>query len=461
MAKYRLLVGDCREMLRTLPDESVHCVVTSPPYWGLRDYRLPPTVWGGDPDCDHEWGPQEKGKRKDILPAEESTAGRLGTHERATGLNDGGRFCVRCGAWRGQLGLEPTPELYVEHMVEVFREVRRVLRRDGTLWLNLGDCYNAYNGNRGTESRYKGDRARMDPAFPSGYGLMAKGLKPKDLIGIPWRVAFALQADGWYLRSDIIWHKPNPMPESVWDRATKAHEYVFLLSKSERYYYDADAIGEPIQTDPSERYLERARITGRGSQGAAQARGNDRDKSGGFPVRDPANPMRNARSVWQIPTKPYPGAHFAAFPPELAERCILAGTSEHGCCPECGAPWERVVERTPMKIARSDRREQLGEYGRTQASGTMLEPARAKTIGWRPGCECNAGDPVPCTVLDPFAGSGTTGMVATGHGRAAVLIELNPQYADLIRDRIGPMLEETAVEHHEAPERRLVGAGAV
>src|SRR5690606_12985255 len=226
---------------------------------------------------------------------------------------------------------------------------RRVLRRDGTLWLNLGDTYNAYNGNRGIESRYAGDRRKIgEPMFPPGHGLMVPTLKPKDLVGIPWRVAFALQADGWYLRSDIIWAKPNPMPESVTDRPTKAHEYVFLLSKSPRYYYDADAIGEPIQTDPSERYLERARITGRGSQGAALARGNDRDKSGGFPVRDPANPTRNARSVWTIATRPYPGAHFATFPPELAERCILAG------CPKGG------------------------------------------------------------TVLDPFAGSGTTGMVATG-----------------------------------------------
>jgi len=228
--------------------------------------------------------------------------------------------------------------------------------------------------------------------FPAGHGLMVPTLKPKDLIGIPWRVAFALQADGWYLRCDIVWAKPNPMPESVTDRPTKAHEYIFMMSKSPRYYYDADAIREPIQTDPSERYLERARITGRGSQGAALARGNDRDKSGGFPVRDPANPARNARSVWAIPTKPYPGAHFATFPPELAEKCILAG------CPKGG------------------------------------------------------------TVLDPFAGSGTTGMVATGHGRHAVLIELNPDYAELIRERIGPMLEtQEATDGGHAIVARSVG----
>jgi len=429
MAKYRLLVGDCREMLRTLPDESVHCVVTSPPYWGLRDYGVPPTVWGGDPDCDHEWGQQERGRRKDVLPSEQSAAGRLGTHERATGLNDGGRVCVRCGAWRGQLGLEPTPELYVEHMVEVFREVRRVLRRDGTLWLNLGDSY-AVGGmsNPSGKSTLGGGKDRG----ASNYQISRRteGLKPKDLVGIPWRVAFALQADGWYLRSDIIWAKPNPMPESVTDRPTKAHEYIFLMSKSPRYYYDAEAVAEEAIHAGEVR-----KATGAGAKNASMGRyGQTRT---GFVKRDiEIGYTRNARSVWAIPTKPYPGAHFATFPPELAERCILAGTSERGCCPECGAPWERVVERTPMKIARSDRREQLGEYGRTQASGTMLEPARAKTIGWRPGCECNAGDPVPCTVLDPFAGAGTTLLVASRRGRSGIGIELSPRYAEMATWRI-------------------------
>lgn len=313
MSTFRLLVGDCREMLRTLPDESVHCVVTSPPYWGLRDY----------------------------------------------GVN-------------GQLGLEETPDEYVARMVEVFREVRRVLRSDGTLWLNLGDTYNAYNGNRGTESRYAGDRRTIgEPMFPPGHGLMVPTLKPKDLVGIPWRVAFALQADGWYLRSDIIWHKPNPMPESVRDRPTKTHEYVFLLSKSERYFYDADAIKEPTRSlDPGHPSYRpnSARIA---VEGRKEYHGKHEMSARSY---NPAG--RNARSVWTIATRPYHGSHFATFPPELAERCILAG------CPKGG------------------------------------------------------------TVLDPFAGSGTTGMVATGQGRNAVLIELNPDYAELIRERIGPMLEE-------------------
>ena len=303
----RFLLGDLRDALRELPDESVQCVVTSPPYWSLRDYGVPPSVWGERDDVDgcppHEWGGE--------------------THPCGTDI------CSRCGAWRGALGLEPTPEMYVEHMVEVFREVRRVLRRDGTLWLNLGDTYNAYNGNRGIESRYAGDRRRVgEPMFPSGYGLMAQTLKPKDLIGIPWRVAFALQSDGWYLRSDIIWAKPNPMPESVTDRPTKAHEYIFLLAKSERYYYDADAIREPFadermgdpgpyrKTSAHERKANNARQDlGFINNGGGWTRGRE---LGG----------RNKRSVWTVATVPFPGAHFATFPPALVTPCILAGAPE-------------------------------------------------------------------------------------------------------------------------------------
>jgi DNA modification methylase len=318
MSTCRLLIGDVRETLAQVPDGSVQCAVTSPPYWGLRDY--------GEPD---------------------------------------------------QLGLEPTPEEYVANMVAVFREVRRVLRDDGVLWLNLGDSYTG-----GKQGRDDGHRRNTFGVFEDGEakpGHMAgtgknrpvpTGMKPKDLVGIPWRVAFALQADGWYLRSDIIWHKPNPMPESVTDRPTKSHEYLFLLSKSPTYFYDADAIAEAalggvVAPAPSPDKV--ARITpsmGTNGTGARTLRGSDT--------------TRNARSVWTITTKPYPGAHFATFPPELAERCIKAGS--------------------------------------------------------KPGD----------TVLDPFAGSGTTGMVATGHGRRAVLCELNPAYADLIVERVGPMLMEAA-----------------
>ena len=239
----------------------------------------------------------------------------------------------------GQIGLEQTPEAYIAAMVEVFRCVRDVLADDGTLWLNIGDSYAGSWGNQGRKSERGTQRpingAMMqkvdDGRYPTtgaktGSLERTPGCKNKDLIGIPWMLAFALRADGWYLRQDIIWHKPNPMPESVRDRCTKAHEYVFLLSKSERYFFDSEAMKEPAVT--SERDIKRAKITGRGEQassanylGSAQ-----RDKSGGFPQADPDNPVRNRRSVWTVATRPYKGAHFATFPPSLIEPCILAGS---------------------------------------------------------------------------------------------------------------------------------------
>lgn len=260
MIENQILQGDALERLKGLPGESVNCCITSPPYWGLRDYGV-----------------------------------------------------------SGQIGLERTPEEYVGRLVEVFREVRRVIREDGTLWLNLGDSYNAYNGNRGTDSPYGGDRRAKEHHFPTGYGLGAPNLKPKDLCGIPWRVAFALQADGWYLRQDIIWHKPNPMPESVTDRCTKAHEYVFLLAKAERYYYDAEAIKE----DASGRSCGNRTYKYDGVPGMET-------KQGILAVADKEYHTRNRRSVWTIATSPFPEAHFAVFPEELVQPCILAGCPEGG-----------------------------------------------------------------------------------------------------------------------------------
>lgn len=264
MTDYTVVIGNCLETMGDMASESVHCCVTSPPYFGLRDY-----------------------------------------------------------GYEGQIGAEQTPDEYVANLVRVFREVRRVLRDDGTVWLNLGDTYNAYNGNRGT-SKGKANKNHHDimPELPGGHGLTVKALKNKDLIGIPWRVAFALQQDGWILRQDIIWHKPNPMPESVRDRCTKAHEYVFLLSKGPRYYYDQEGIKEagsgkapgnrnPVRSLPGERTGENANL--RGSIGT----------TGGYQ-------KRNRRSVWTVATRPYKGAHFATFPPDLIEPCILAGCPEGG-----------------------------------------------------------------------------------------------------------------------------------
>jgi DNA modification methylase len=301
----RLLVGDCRTLLKTLEDRSIHCCVTSPPYFGLRDYGVD-----------------------------------------------------------GQIGLEQTPDAFVSEMVSVFREVRRVLRDDGTLWLNLGDSYSS----GGRKTRDPG-QSKLHPAF-TGEGNATTnwrpddGAKPKDLIGIPWRVAFALQADGWYLRQDIIWHKPNPMPESVRDRCTKAHEYIFLLSKSERYYFDGEVIQEPVARSTVSR-LSQDNLAKQAGSNRVPGKTNGNMKAVGGVEK------RNRRSVWTVTTKPFKGAHFATFPPDLVLPCVLAG------CPSGG------------------------------------------------------------TVLDPFNGAGTTGLVALSNGRRYCGIELNPEYAELTKNRLG------------------------
>jgi DNA modification methylase len=369
----RIIPGDCLEGLRTLPDASVHCCVTSPPYWGLRDY-------GHD----------------------------------------------------GQIGLEATPEAYVARMVEVFREVRRVLRDDGTLWLNLGDSYHNLrthnNGGAPTNTVHVGGSRDGTEGFGrTNRNRRQQGLKEKDLVGTPWRVAFALQADGWWLRQDIIWHKPNPMPESVRDRCTKAHEYVFLLTKSQRYFYDAEAVKEQ-----SARPELIGKTRNMRKNGADSTLRNDSGREA-IPYCDPSG--RNRRSVWTITTKPYSGAHFAVMPPDLVEPCIKAGCPEQ-CCPVCGTGWERVTQRdrSPTRPGKV-----------TKATGDSLvdgnrDPQRhitaVSTLGWAPACGCGAAETTPGIVLDPFAGSGTTLAVAAELGRSAIGCELNPEYIALAERRI-------------------------
>jgi DNA modification methylase len=317
-----------------------------------------------------------------------------------------------------QIGLEESLEGYVSKMVEVFHEVKRVLRDDGTLWLNLGDLYAGGNhgadrcGEEGSEKNKWINENKTDRPKKTG-------LKSKDMIGLPWRVAFALQNDGWYLRSDIIWAKPNPMPESVTDRPTKAHEFIFLMSKSPKYFYDQEAVREP----QAEASIERLAypISKLGGVHSDIGCRMDKPSQGGETVMLSPQLLRNQRTIWDIPTHAYPDAHFATFPEEIPARCIKAGTSEKGCCPKCGAPWERIVERGAVekdsKLA--------GNVGLTET----------RTKGWKPTCTCGIEETIPCTVLDTFGGSGTTGAVARGIGRSSILIELNPQYVELIKKR--------------------------
>lgn len=306
-----LRLGDTPTVLRTLPDGYVQCVVTSPPYWGLRNYGTDPQIWvnGQEPCAEHEW---VSFTRRGTSGGVESAKVQIKGEDNFQIVPDSQQnSCSLCGAWRGELGLEPTPEMYVEHLVQIFREVHRVLKEDGVLFLNLGDSY--VGGGRGSGYSEKQDSNRGTVGMPKS--IVPNGLKPKDLVGIPWRVAFALQADGWYLRQDIIWHKPNPMPESVRDRCTKAHEYIFLLTKAPRYYYNADAIREPIKESNDGNI--RAPLLGKNRPVNSREMGERTYKT----IKG-----ANKRDVWTVTTKPFKDAHFATFPPDLIEPCILAGS---------------------------------------------------------------------------------------------------------------------------------------
>ena len=316
--------GDCLETLKTIPDEIVDCCVTSPPYYGLRDYGTGTWI-GGDPDCPHRR--TSKYSENTITGhAQKELAGNVGDAIYKT-------VCPLCGAVREdkQIGLEETPEDYVSRLVDVFREVRRVLKDDGTLWLNIGDSYAAQRSGThqsaetlaGGKHGFTDDGECVNRGRYSGYNptrnAHAIGLKHKDMIGIPWMLAFALRKDGWYLRQDIIWAKPNPMPESVKDRCTKSHEYIFLLSKSARYYYDCEIIKEPTVTrDDCVRDRDLTKLNNTPG----------RTQMGGLKTND--YEMRNKRDVWFVSTEPLKEAHFATFPEKLIEPCILAGSRVGG-----------------------------------------------------------------------------------------------------------------------------------
>ena len=428
----KIVQGDALEVLRGWPARSVQTCITSPPYWGLRDYGL--------------------------------------------------------GGTGQQIGLEATPELHVARLVEVFREVRRVLRDDGTLWLNYGDAY-AAGGTGGysdkstlagfTNPHTKG-RTMNEAPIPR---KAPHGLKPKDLIGLPWMLAFALRDDGWWLRSDIVWAKGRSfdpegagsvMPESVRDRPTRSHEYMFLLTKRARYFYDAEAVREEG--------------TGRASGNVEAKMGDQYGRPGHHRAQsipwDGGNGGRNLRSVWLINPQPYAGAHFATFPEALVEPCIRAGTSERGACPACGAPWVMMVKASGGTIGEDWRPDKTNIS--TARDPVKNVAARAwengsyqrSTTGWAPSCGCTAPHPAlraplsvregekpapheprPCVVLDPFAGSGTTGMVAARLGRAFVGIDLAGGDKDMgghtAHDRIRAAAEGRTTE--EAARARIHG----
>lgn len=406
----RTLVGDCLRTLRALRSGSVHCIATSPPYWGLRDYAIAPTDW---PEV---------------------------TYRPAWDLPE-----ITVPAQRCCLGLESDLSAFVGHMVLVFRELARVLRADGCAWVNFGDSF-ATGTNRGRKpSRERAEdhtpatspHARKPASWTNRCQSERRSpgeLPAKNLLMQPHRVALALQADGWIVRQDNIWSKPSPLPESVTDRTTRAHEYVFQLVRAQRYFFDAFAVSEPCAAPHANTEGDRARAFSRKRatvvapyQAAVSAsRNRARREDGSRGRRDHrgssvpwAGTRRNLRSVWSIAARPFRGAHFATFPVELPRRCILASTSEVGCCPTCGAPWRRLMARASA-----------------QSSTEEPERTETETVGWELRCRCPLARPAPCVVLDPFGGSGTTAEAALDTGREALLCELNSGYVDLQRERL-------------------------
>ena len=444
----RLLAGHVLDRLAELPAGSVHCVVTSPPYWGLRDYKIPPQVWGGN-GCAHEWGDEQVKRGGGGQPGEKVRWQHIGEGIKGHPPAAAGAFCRRCGAWRGSLGLEPEPALYVEHVVEVFRAVRRVLRKDGSLWLNIGDSYAAQPGQR-KETDKAGDKQRSNTASTGTPSRCVPGIKPKDMIGIPWMLAFALRDDGWWLRSEITWAKRAPMPESCTDRPTMATEKVFLLAKSARYFYDAEAVKEDSETnDPRRPYT---------SRGAWDLDGRpEHQRHGGEKRANVDASKRNLRNFWLLGPSPFPEAHFATFPPEVPRRAILAGTSARGVCSSCGAPWARVTEtrggmRGKIINTHFDELTRGAQHGASTYHGDArkdYENQRTETLGWRATCRCAAGEPIAATVLDPFLGAGTTALVADRLGRNCIGIELSPDYVAMGERRLradAPLFLELAAE---------------
>lgn len=443
--KLEILTGDVRDvLLNRCKPKSVHCIVTSPPYWNLRSYGTPPQLW---------------------------PAGAYSPMHGCPG--------VSYPEWTGELGQEPDINMFVGHIVEVFRAAREVLRDDGSLWVNFGDCYSASGrgsagGSAGGSELPAGFHADVKNAKQIGRAWVKPppGLGEKQLMMQPARVALALQADGWILRRDIVWNKKNPMPESVTDRPTCSHEFVYLFAKKADYYYDAEAIKEAGSPASHARLSQENIENQRGGSkqdayletGAVGKKSRDRapqtiikalarklaEAGSGIKSNtsfDAACAMptlsRNCRDVWTLGTEPFPGAHYATFPTALVRRPVLAGTSAAGCCPRCGTPWERIVDVTSIRrdeLPEGHPDHRPGRYpvksvGNEYDHGGCQRVSSSETRGWRPGCACDGLDPVPCTVMDVFGGSGTVGEVALEYGRNAILIDLDPRNEAFQRDR--------------------------
>lgn len=461
METNKIIQGDAKEVLKQLPNESVDMAMTSPPYWGLRDYgEEAGSLWGGDKDCVHSW------KRHKVEPSSGSPSDKSGLREDpkkkqkenwSKGIESEEvevNFCSKCGAWKGQLGLEPKPDLYVKHLMSIFDELKKVLKPTGLFFLNIGDTYSDSGG----APEDTGKRSYDKGSFRNG--TVKTNLPQKCMSMIPERVMMSMVDRGWILRNKIIWNKPNPMPESVKDRFSTGYEFIYMFSKQKRYYFDLDAVREPYSEATKKRHEYAKRVDETYGENTNQKREdvdfrpqNKQVRKGRKSIQQQMdlNKGKNPGDVFEVTTQPFPDAHFAVYPPELCEKPIKAGCPQKVCV-ECGTPYEREVERKGgpsgdhLKHAEESEHQKAHEDNRgsnTASGSTLAERYRKEGYptrvhkGWQKKCDCPTEQTKPGIVLDPFAGAGTTCLKASELGRRYIGIEISEKYAEMARERVG------------------------
>lgn len=444
MDEHKIINGNALEVLRTFSGESVDMCLTSPPYWGLRDYGVE-QIFGGDPGCDHKWGAGITKKQRGAAAGATAQVGNQKKKIQGTHINQG-KYCQKCQAWKGQLGLEPTPEFYIEHLTQIFREVKRVLKKEGTLWLNIGDtywsakgsCFNPGGGKGSFEGIAKRKEAKAYPRY-RGNKADVPNLPQKCLTMIPERLAWSLIQDGWILRNKIIWKKKNYMPSSVKDRFTNSWEYIFLFSKNKKYYFDLDAVREPHNFNrwsmSNKIGSEKAKKAAPGqSKHSWQRKGiaGYYDEKGNLTV----NPLgKNPGDFFELATQPFPEAHFSVFPEKLCEKPIKAGCPER-VCKKCGKASEKIIE--PTKEYKKHLGKSWSDHKDDAQKGKRInrkvDRSEYITTGWTP-CNCGA-DFEGGVVLDPFCGAGTTGVVAKKLDRKFIGIDISEKFCEMARKRI-------------------------